>query len=345
MSAICLLRNGVPAMRTLNVMILGLALPLITLAGCIDDGADILEGDLGDVGAAVPLFGAETKNCREGGGVSMYNYQEPAYLIDPYFEYEDILGDNGNPMIMSYGRPNTNPVDGAKANGIWHMTVVCDEYSYMGEKADGPLKMGWVGQRVKAPAWDTSGIERQYFIADFDFSDERMVDDIIGLTGLHASYMIDGFLEWPAPNLLHQMLEDSAHGKFETRELMKDFGKAEARGDVIRFWFAVEANAAHGHDEGEMGGEPGLPAEGAHEDTPLYRPMAIDMYDTYHPDNKAMVIDNVRLLLHVFGPEETLQGNAGHQGIFGGATYYEGFDRKVVLADVEAPLIDKSWFH
>ncbi|MGQ0534837.1 MAG: hypothetical protein ACT4PT_02060 [Methanobacteriota archaeon] len=291
--------------------------------------------------AATGPFVLSLEDCREGGGVSMYNVREgDTFPIEP-FGARDVSDELGDPKVGSYFRPLTEDV-----TGIWHISLVCERYSVAGSgkqgagpsadagsrpTANGPLKWGWVGIAILAPPWDDSGIERQYLVADLSFSDWDLVERVQAATGTHASRMLDGAVEWLAPGVFHQLMDDEDHGIFQTHSLLREYRDLPAR--TTRFWMLVSEDDRHLHGGDELGGEIG--AEGR------FRPVSFDLVDTegaghFVSYDGTAVLSHTRTEAHGARP-----GAAGNLA----AVLYDGFARTMVPGPAPDLVLEKTWLH
>lgn len=296
----------------------------LLLAGCISGAVDDPLPSALPAGEPIdPAFGLSMTGCREAGGVSLYNMNDGDPGPVKPFRLADVQDDVGDPRIGSYGAPI--PPGGATW-GIWHISVVCDSYSYKGEER-GALEWGWVGVKIHPPEWDDSGIERQFFIADLSFPD----DDV--LTALrdehvHASATWASKVEWLAPGFLHTLLDDEEHGVFETHAKMKPYRAYEP--EPIRFWMLVAAEGDHGHAmaDGAGGGEGG------------YRAISFDLATTGGEEH--MVADVTGVLSHTrTDAHGAVPGAAGNLA----AVLYTGFDRTIAIGPSPERTFSETWTH
>lgn len=328
-----------------------LTLTLVTfgLAGCIssEDVTDLAATTLEEGTQALPVR-VEARDCVESGGVSTYNMDWPAqeqfemlarlFGMDQTFgtgptkdfEFADNSDEIGSPLINSYMVPRTGPT-----YGIWHVAVVCKSYNFDGsEKAS--FKYGWVAMKVKPPKWDTSGIQRQFLVADLSFTDPAIVQGFVKTTeGLHVSNMLAGQVDWLAPGVVYVKLDDENHGVFETWSKMKAYREPEM--GVTRYWMLKAAMAGHGHEAADASS---CTAE-AEECPTKYVPIPIDLYDSGKA--KHLVSDGQAFLTHTrtdaHGPVPGTGGNLA-------AVYYGGFSRTMVLGEAPAGvLLEETWTH
>lgn len=294
----------------------------LALVGCIGANVEPPATDLAvPAASATPAFGVTMGGCREGGGVSLYNMEDGAPgPVDP-FTRADVQDDVGHPMIASYGEPI--PPGGA-TTGIWHISGVCDSYAYNGEER-GALEWGWVGVRIYPPPWDTSGIERQFFIADLSFMDEEIVQALRDATDIHASVTWGSKVEWLAPNVLHTVLDDEEHGVFETHAKMKAYRAYEP--EPIRFWMLA---AEGGHEHGADGG--------AAEAT--WRAVSFDLATTGGEEH--LVADVTGVLSHTrTDAHGAVPGAAGNLA----AVLYTGFERTITIGPSPDLVFMETWTH
>lgn len=292
------------------------------LSGCVETPLPgIPSGETGHSHDMPMLdFALELSECREGGGVSLYNMEDGDPGPTEPFRMASISDDTGNPTVASYGQPI--PPGGATW-GIWHITTICESYAVDGVAQDGPLRWGWVGIRVYAPPWDTSGIERQYFVADLSFGDDELVKRSQA-GGVHASRLLDAKIDWVAPMTLHTVLDDEDHGVFETHAKMKDHRDLTI--EPIRFWMLIPVDGGgHAHGDAPAGG---------------YRPISFDLVQS--GSGKHLVVDGTGWLSHTrTDAHGAVPGAAGNVG----GMLWTGFDR--VLTPGPAPNITlaQTWTH
>lgn len=318
------------SLRVAMLPILALTLSL-ALAGCLSASvAPTAEDALATASASLaPDFGVAMNGCREGGGVSLYNMKEGTPGPVEPFILADVQDDVGHPLIASYGEPI--PPGGA-TNGIWHASVVCDSYSYQGEER-GSLQWGWVGMKIQPPAWDTSGIERQFFIADLSFMDEEIVGSIRDTASVHASVTWGSRIEWLAPSVMHTVLDDEEHGVFETHARMKAYRAFEPQ--PTRFWMLAAQGGDHGHEaeayaEAEVGSEAAV----------TYRAVSFDLVTSGGEDH--MVADVTGILSHTrTDAHGAVPGAAGNLA----AVLYTGFERTIVLGPSPDIVFNATWTH
>lgn len=305
-----------------------MGLLLVAAAGCVAPVGDVAPAAAGADAADVPAFALTLGGCSEGGGVSLYNMKEgDPGPVEP-FELADIQDEVGHPSIASYGEPIP---PGGDTWGIWHVSLVCDAYTYDGAAA-GPLEWGWVGVKILPPPWDDSGIERQFFVADLSFKDEAVLDDLQALD-VHASRTFAAKVEWLAPMTLHTVLDDEDHGVFETHAKMKDYRALEPR--TTRFWMLV-AEGGHSHATGLSRGAGGDgPDEAA-----AYRAVSFDVVDS--AGDRHHVVDGTGLLSHTrTDAHGAVPGAAGNLA----GVLYTGVDRTVALGPSPDLVFDKTWTH
>lgn len=303
-------------------------LVLSVLAGCVSPGPAAVE-DLASssVAEAAPSFDLAVSGCREGGGVSLYNMEEgDPGPVEP-FQLANVQDDVGNPMIASYGTPIP---PGGDTWGIWHVSVVCDAYTYDGVES-GPLEWGWVGVKILPPPWDDSGIERQFFVADLSFKDEALVSDLRALS-VHASNTFGVKVEWLPGDVLHTVLDDEDHGVFETHARMKDYRALDAR--VTRFWMLVADGAGHSHADAARSADAGAAEADA------WRAVSFDVVDG--AGDRHWVVDGTGVLSHTrTDAHGAVPGAAGNLA----GVLYSGFDRSVTLGPSPDLVFTKTWTH
>lgn len=296
---------------------------VLAFAGCLGAAVPPEAQDLlaQDAAADVDLFGVEMKGCREGGGVSLYNMDDgDPGPVEP-FRLANVQDDVGNPMVASYGEPI--PPGGATW-GIWHISLVCDSYSYQGEER-GELAWGWVGVKIHPPAWDTSGIERQFFVADLSFPDPDILGELQD-HAVHASETWNAKVEWLAPDVLHTVLDDEVHGVFETHSKMKEYRAFEP--EPVRFWMLVSADGSHEHGDLST-----AIAEG-------YRAISFDLATS--GGDSHMVADITGVLSHTrTDAHGAVPGAAGNLA----AVLYTGFDRTLSMGESPEMVFTKTWTH
>jgi hypothetical protein len=315
--------------------IMGVAIVAL-LAGCISSPSSSVSsvGTAATHAGAAP-FAVEMKRCHEGGGVSLYNMQDGQSGPTKDFKVADVQDDVGDPVVGSYGVPIP---PGGKTTGIWHVSVVCDSYALNGVEQSGPLDWGWVGMKIQPPAWDHSGIQRQFFVADLSLKDKGLVQDLRDERGIHASLSQDVKVEWIAPQVFHQLLDDQDHGVFESRAAMKDY-RAFKPG-TTRFWMLIPIGMKGmdmGHDEsGEMEDAPGT----------QYRAVAFDLVDS--GSGTQMVAQATGLLTHTRTNEHAIvagqpNGAAGNLA----EVLYDGFDRALTLSasSPDGMVFNETWKH
>jgi hypothetical protein len=274
-------------------------------------------------------FKVEFKDCKEAGGVSLYD-MPPEGQTGPVkggpFRLYSISDDTGNPKIGTYGQPLTK----GGSNGIWHIALACTQHSLDGKDL-GPYEGGWVAQRIYAPPWDNSGIVRQYFVADLSFNAGPLVNLIKESTGLHASRNLDAKIDFVAPTTLHTILDDEDHGVFETHGKTKMWEPKDSL-NKIRFWMLINP-AGHGH--GTEGSE-------ACECIPI-------SFDLENTAGSYQVFDGTGWLSHSRTDAHSAPGPVPVQepaatGNVGGMAY-TGFDRVMTLGPMPGIIVDKTWLH
>lgn len=328
-------------MRSASYLLAG-TLVTIFFAGCLDSGTtsgqDAVEGAVrlqGKSGSKMAMelsedFKLEMTDCIEGGGVSLYNMKEGSPGPANGFNRTSISDDTGYPKVASYGQPIP---EGGATTGIWHTSVICQSYVFNGVAGKGPLEWGWVGVRIQPPEWDTSGITRQYFVADFSISDPGVVKALQGNMDLHASRNLNTEIRYldPAETMLYTALDDEDHGIFETWGKMKDY--KEMTPEPWRFWMLV---AADGHGHGHEGADAEPMAE-------KFRPISFDITNSADGPVKHRVVDGTAMLSHT-RTDAHGTGPAGAQGNVGGLTF-EGFDRIISLGPQPEITFDDTWRH
>lgn len=312
-------------------------------AGCLGDGTtsgqDAVEGAVrlqGKSGSKMALdlsedFKLEMNDCIEGGGVSLYNMEEGSPGPANGFNRTSISDDTGYPKVASYGQPIP---EGGATTGIWHTSVICKSYVFNGVPGKGALEWGWVGVRVQPPEWDTSGIKRQYFVADFSVSDGEIVKALQGSMDLHASRNLNTEIRYldPAETMLYTALDDEDHGIFETYGKMKDYRDMEL--EPWRFWMLVASGDMHGHAHEGADAEP-MAAK--------FRPISFDIQNFAESPVKHRVVDGTAMLSHT-RTDAHGTGPAGAQGNVGGLTF-EGFNRVITLGPQPEITFDDTWRH
>lgn len=323
---------------------------LTFLSGCLGGGTKTEAGHSHEEGAAAHSHGdmdhgahmdlslldgfkIEYKGCSEAGGVSLYNLQDGSTpppgqswsrVQGPTkdFNRTSIQDDTGNPAVASYWRPIMSKKG---TTGIWHTSLVCKSHVFNG-KHMGAYEGGWVGVRVEPPAWDTSGIKRQYFVADLSFNQGDIVSLIHEATGLHASRNLDSKVDFPAPNVLHTLLDDEDHGVFQTDGKMKDWTPKDSM-DKMRFWMLINPGG-HGH-AGSEGTQPKCECI----------PIAFDLDST---SGKYLVFDGTGYLSHsrtdAHGNEPVAHGNVGGMAFL-------GFDRTMTVGTIPDVVLTETWLH
>lgn len=306
------------------------ALPLVLasaslIVGCLGaavppEADDALATQSADVSLAG--FGLELKGCIEGGGVSTYPTDDGATGPVEPFKLADTRDDIGGDVTI--GSSGVIP-PGSATWGIWHISLECDSYTYQGEER-GAIEWGWVGVKIHPPEWDTSGIERQFFVADLSFPDEDILKELQG-KAVHASTTWGAKIEWLAPGVMHTVLDDEEHGVFETHSKMKDYRALETQ--PIRFWMLVATDGSHEHG----GGSDASAAT-------TYKAISFDLVD--NGGEKHLVSDTTGFLTHtrtdahgaVPGAGGTLQ-----------AVLYTGFDRTIAFGPSPDLVFEKTWTH
>ncbi|MBI2078572.1 MAG: hypothetical protein HYT80_09445 [Euryarchaeota archaeon] len=284
-------------------------------------------------------FNVEFKNCREGGGVSLYNLDDgtnrppvgaPAVLLNPTrvqgptrdFNRTSISDDTGDPKLGSY----FTPIRGSKGTtGIWHTALTCAGHSLNGKDL-GPYEGGWVGVRVEKPRWDTSDVARHYFVADLSFNQKEIKDLIHHATGLHASLNLDAKVDVMNGDVMHTILDDEDHGVFETHGRLKDWKPKDSL-ETMRFWMLINPEG-HGH-AGEEGSNPPCKC------IPI-------SFDVKSVGGTYRVIDGTGYLSHsrtdAHGNQPVAHGNVGGMA-------YLGFDRTMELGPMPDLILEQTWLH
>jgi len=305
-----------------HLLVVAATVLLFALAGCVDGNLANVAEDGMDHEMALPMSGLDLQlqGCREGGGVSLYNMQEGETGPVVPFRKTSISDDTGNPSVASYGQPI--PPGGATW-GIWHISFVCEEHIVNGV-AKGPLSGGWVGVRILPPAWDASGIQRQYFVADLSFSDWDLVE-AFNAEGVHASRLLDSRIDWVAPDVVHTIFDDEEHGLFETHARMKDYKAMET--GPMRFWMLITMDGSHVHDVSGKG---------------TFRPISFDLTNS-GDGARHMVVDGTGWLSHTRTDEHgEVPGAAGNVG----GLLWTGFDRSLVAGPGPHDVVlNQTWVH
>ncbi len=345
-----------------NAAVAILAGVAMVLSGCISGGADDAapnEADDGmtkakDTDSALPGFQVDMKDCREGGGVSVYNSQKDASGPAPPLTRADISDLVGNPVIGTYFQPITSDY----TTGIWHISVDCAEHSVkmpssssgsMGghghetapqdgeaaESADhhGPLEWGWVGVRINPPEWDDSGIEHQFYIPDLSFMNKQIVDVLREELLIHASLMLDGKIDWVGPAAVHQVMDDEDHGVFQTHATMKEYKDFEV--ERMRFWLYVDMSGNYNYGHDHLEGEDPDAGHG-------YMPVAIDLVNNVEGATHYTAVDGLAFLSHT---RTNHHGEAGGAAGNTGAVLFEGFDRTLTIGPMPDVHLEDTWLH
>lgn len=309
--------------------LLGSVFVLVFFSGCVSNDAGPTGETAGDeTAAAAPPFDLDLRDCREGGGVSLYNMNgnEEGPVPDGPFKRADIKDDTGNPLIASYFVP---VMPGQMLTGIWHISVVCDSYAFNGDER-GAFKAGWVGVKVLPPPWDDSGIERQFFIADFSFLDPDLVKALQTAGGIHASRMLDGRVDWLAPSLMHQVMDDENHGVFETHAKMKDYRAYES--GTTRYWMLV-AQAGH-HEHSQSTSQPASTMD------MTYRPVSFDVVDS--AGDRHLVAEGTAWLSHTrTDAHGAVPGAAGNLA----AVLHTELQRSITMGPSPEIYLNETWLH
>jgi hypothetical protein len=300
-------------------------LVVLAMAGCVDGpDADVLQEEDHEHGAAAQeTLRIEAKNCRSGGGNSVYSMEDGTTKVGPFLA-EDQNSEVGDPMIGAFGEPVTGP-----SNGIWHVATICESYTYMGQEHQG-FGMGWIAQMIKRPEFDTWGDPRiQFIVADLSFTDTAFVDAMHEATGgAEISPSLETTIEWVAPEkkYMHVIISEANHGTFDfTAELHKEFGTKES--EHFRFWMLPAADGSSHDHEGLEGAEPEW----------AYRPIAIDIYDNVTGSGTPKLAgESIGTFTHL--PDGHVGNPLGH--------YQDGFDRTIVIGPTPQGIgFNETWLH
>ena len=312
------------------------ALSVLTLsatffAGCLDQpvGLDEAASEAPSIAIDESLM-IEAKNCRQGGGNSVYKMQEGQTRVGPFLA-ADQRPEVGDPMIGAYTGP-TAPMEGP-TNGIWHVGTVCESYTYKGKEYK-DFKMGWIAQLIERPDFDTWANPRiQFFVADLSFNEQAFVDATKESTGgAEISPASVVTIEWQVPEkYLHVVITEANHGTFDfTGEIHKEFGKKET--EHIRFWMLPRTDGmGHAHCETDT-------CMMADEAPPMYRPISIDVFDTATGGGRKLAGESIGTFFHF----DTAGNHYGNPL----AHYQDGFDRTIIIGPApEGVTYDRTWLH
>jgi hypothetical protein len=293
----------------------------LSWAGCLE-AADFAKIQV-DSDPGVRLEGnvrIEARDCVQAGGNSAFQGPEK---VGP-FDSADQLPEIGNPLIGG----GTVFMPGDESVGIWHVSTLCESYTYEGKEFAG-LQMGWIAKLIRRPSFDAWGDPRLSFIvADLSFNNQAFVTAAqVGTGGAEISLATGLKVDWLVPDrYLHVVISEANHGTFEfTSEITKQF--AEKRTEHIRFWMLPSSDGMHGHDA--------TPAAAS------YRPISIDVFDTAKPGARKLAGDDLGPFTHLNVPDEV----PPHAGNVVGH-YWDRFDRVVEIGPApEGITFTETWLH
>ncbi len=247
------------------------------------------------------------RGCREAGSIAVNPMPVNATLADGY-ERADIDGEVDSPETGAGGQT----LEPGPKTGNWHMVLVCDHHTVDGVDA-GSFALGWVGVMVKPPAWDTSGIERQFFLTALSVSDEVLLQRIADASKGHVGKASGAVIEWLPPiakQEFHFAFADESHGRYQAWAAVRSVGNPGI--PPTRFWINAPAVGATAHSQVD-----------GHADG--YRPFSFDFETS--PDaafEKFVERDTTDFFAHQNPDGTPVQG---HQGPNGGAIVWDGFSR------------------
>jgi hypothetical protein len=293
------------------------------MAGCTGPSQPLSgKANDADPGAAtswLPGFDLTLRDCREGGGVTVYGLGEDRSGPTFPFARADTRAELGHPPLTS-DFPTPRPVEGP-TTGMWHMTLQCASYTWKGEERSN-FVLGWIGVLVQPPPWDAAPpAARQFFVGDLSVGDPDVRAALHEGAGLHASQLVEARAEWLAPDLLHTLVDDADHGRFETHARMRMETRTDA--SLTRLWFYLHTGEAPGPD-----GKP----------EPHFRPVSLDLEDA---GIAVHTVEGLGRFTHTRTQAHAWPGAFDNVG----GLLWEGFDRAVRAGPSPDIAFNRTWVH
>jgi hypothetical protein len=214
------------------------------VAGCLTDPAPGgLDGSAAIDATAPKTFQMAGSDCEEAGWIAHYAGTQKFAGV---WESDDIRAEYGNPIHDSMGLPTPllSPLYGNHHIGFNCKTAVVDGVTQEN------YQWGFVGEQIKAPAWDPGGADRHILIGGISFQNGTIADALRASTKADITHTLTAFTEWTVPreeprSFAYSEYHDLEKGIYQTWSTLENFRDVPER--TVRFWWQVPADGSQAH--------------------------------------------------------------------------------------------------
>lgn len=230
----------------------GLLVPLVAallLAGCLSPAADLPATTPADATAPAKWdfapFELSGKECTMASFVAAYPMGSTGSAkLAEVWELADIREEIGNPTRDATANPVLGPL-----MGNWHMGVRCATAATTAGDAE-EFVFGFVGDMVKAPAWDAGGADLHFLLSGLSFANGTIGDAMRNSSTADVTHTARVDIDWSIPKELPRSFVevqflDAEKGLYESASTMSLYRELQAR--TIRLWWQVPADGTSGH--------------------------------------------------------------------------------------------------
>jgi hypothetical protein len=211
------------------------------IAGCLDGPLDVVVDDPANL--MPQTFRMEGTDCEEAGWIAHY---AGSVKFAGVWESDDIREEYGNPIHDSMGLPTPliSPLYGNHHIGFNCKSAVVDGVEMPN------YQWGFVGEQVKAPAWDPGGADRHILIGGISFQNGTIADVLRATTTADITHTLSAFTEWTIPrtqprSFAYSEYHDLEKGIYQSWSTLEHLRDIEPR--TVRFWWQVPADGSQAH--------------------------------------------------------------------------------------------------
>lgn len=279
-------------------------LTLVGLAGCVEPppaapAAEAMQAH----GIPEEMFSLVGHECEEGGFVALYPLG-PGDRRAGVWELADIRDEVGKPVRDGLGQPLLGP-----AMGNWHQGYRCARVESDAGAAQQYI-FGWIGNMVKAPAWDPGGADVHVLLAGLGFGNGTIAESLRGTTSAAISHAYEPTqVTWYVPrsaprSAVHAIYSDVEKGIYTSYSAMSKYRDFPER--TIRLWWQVPADGSQAH-----AGHDHLSAESQQQPEPTaWHPVYWDIHTSGGEQYTTPPIDSPEVACHMGTPDHGPQGGA-----------------------------------
>lgn len=188
-------------------------------------------------------FHMEGFDCEEAGWIAHY---PGTTTFAGVWETDDIRPEYNHPLHDSLGAPTPliMPLYGNHHIGFTCKTAVMD-----GE-TEQDYTFGFVGEQIKAPAWDPGGADRHILIGGMSFKNGTFADALRATTTADFTHTLSAYTEWTIErdepqSFAYSEYHDLEKGIYQSWSMLERFRDVPER--TVRFWWQVPADGSQAH--------------------------------------------------------------------------------------------------